>query len=166
MAYLFGLAVECGPSMQAAAAVVNHFRDQGVSLADGQLAALSSTVEERPGDGRSSYWALIVSQDFQTGAATEAIADSLSDLGRALQARLHGAPAFRFAVTGVEPMEAITFDDLVEALTDPSSLEAGYAGLVVSEELLPHGVDRGPFQPFGPGYLWIPYRGEHASGPS
>jgi hypothetical protein len=161
MAYLFGLAVECGGQKERADALLNHFSDYRTTLDDGQALTYSRELHEEPSpDNQPRYWVFVFTNELKSGAATKELAEKLSEAGRSLLQRLRSAPPFRFAVTGVEPLEAINGEQLSEALKNPDTLRRHYAGLVVSEELIPKDVGTDIFEPFAPGYLWIPYGGE------
>ncbi|MET7808903.1 hypothetical protein [Micromonospora chersina] len=88
-------------------------------------------------------------------------ADELSELGKELYQLLTRFTGYRAAQVGWDP----------EGRVDPAELQQEWAeelaagelpGLVLAEDL--HQQLRGQgFVPFAPGFVWIPYEGEHPS---
>ncbi|GAC1393219.1 MAG: hypothetical protein NVS4B11_11600 [Ktedonobacteraceae bacterium] len=160
MAYLFGLAVECNEQKERAVSLLNHFANYQTHLSNGQTVSYSGELhEERSPNGKAYYWVFVFANEFKSGATKET-ADLLSEVGQSLLDRLRTAPPFRFAIIGVEPLEAMSFEQLGDALTDLDTLQKHYPGIVISENLIPKDRRVDAFQLFAPGYLWIPYRGE------
>jgi hypothetical protein len=138
MAWFYSLSVECGgePAAHACAA---HFSETGVD----------ATARESHVD--NAWWAVIVPEADGDAARTAAAAQ--------LYERLRSAPPFRFALTGEEAYEAITYAELdAEAGADPSFADR-FHGLVVDDEIRERLGSPSALEPFAPGYSWFPYRG-------
>ena len=152
MAWIFSLAAECGTET-AAAAFAAHFADQdGSSAVDRPFQATPSLFQDL-GD---NWWCRVVPGGLsQIGVDAPDAAYQMTELGIALYQKLRSAPAFRYAIVGVEVDEFRTYDELCE---EPSL--GHFKGLVLSEAIHQAVADRSAFRPFSPGYLWVPYEGE------
>lgn len=153
MAWFYSLAVECGDDA-AARACAEHFCAPGAGVAP-----VDVSVRQASDDG--AWWAVIVpSNESTSGVYSDEVAQSLGAAGGVLLHRLRSAPPFRFAVIGVEAHEAVAVADFdTELGADPTLVER-FGGLVVSDALLRRLGNPPGFEPFAPGYHWIPYAGE------
>lgn len=91
-------------------------------------------------------------------------AEGLSELARGLFAVLAEFSGYRAAVVDWDPESVVECKDLEEEYGD--DLAEGYpSGLVLAESVLSElrAAARRHFEPFAPGYAWIPYRG-HSQG--
>lgn len=115
MAWLFGIAVECGNSEQAAEALQTHF----APFCGGR----------RFHDSTANWWFHGIPEGVsRSGAGSLDDAQQMTCMGQMLYERLRGAPPeYRFALVGVETDEFRTFDELQEE----QSLRP-FSGLVVS----------------------------------
>jgi hypothetical protein len=151
MAWLYSLAVECGDEA-AVRSCAEHFASEDAMPID-------VSVVQSSDDG--AWWTLIVPTNESTsGVHSDEIARSLTAAGEAVLDRLRSAPLFRFAVIGVEAQEAIALADFDPALGAEPTLAERFDGLVVSDALHERLGTPASFEPFAPGYRWIPYRGE------
>ena len=155
MAYFYSLAVDCG-SEAAASACADHFLSPGAMPAD-----IPVDLSVRQASDDNAWWTVIVPSDESTsGVISAEVRQSLSAAGDALLDRLRSAPAFRFAIIGVEAEQAISLGEFDATLGADPTLAERYHGLVVADELLDRLASPTGFEPFAPGYHWIPYRGE------
>jgi hypothetical protein len=146
MAWIFSLAAECGTET-AATAFAAHFVVQDSS--SGSDTSLFQDLDD-------NWWCRVVPRGLsQIGADAPDAAYQMTELGIALYQRLRNAPAFRYAIVGVEVDEFRTYGELCEA----TSL-GQFKGLVLSESIDPAIAHRSAFRQFSPGYLWVPYEGE------
>ncbi len=162
MAYLFGIAIECGRGRAVAVAMENHFSKFEMTLSDGLKATFSSELHElsTPGNSEIVHWVHVFCNEMMDGVENEAIARQLSEVGKALYQQLRTAHSFRFAFVGVEVLEILNFDEIPDLLNDPDDLLLRYAGLVIKQSLTQNSSSEKLFEPFSNGYCWIPYRGE------
>lgn len=79
----------------------------------------------------------------------------MTELGISLYQQLRTAPAFRYALVGVEVDEFRTYSEL---LNEPPTLN--FPGLVLSNATWQAIASPTTFKPFSTGYLWQPYEGE------
>jgi hypothetical protein len=150
MAWIFSLAAECGTET-AAAAFAAHFADQA-GEGDRPFPATASLFQ----DLDDNWWCRVVPNGLsQIGVDAPDAAYQMTELGITLYQRLRTAPAFRYAIVGVEVDEFRTYGELCEE----TSL-GQFKGLVLSAVIHPAMADRSAFRPFSPGYLWVPYEGE------
>lgn len=157
MAYLYSLAVECGFDQNAAAACCRYFREGAEAHKGMQVEA---TPHRSSVDG--SWWAVVIpTEESRSGIVSTEVARSLTQAANALLSLLRGAPQFRFALVGVEVYEAISMSEFDEDLGADPTFPQRFAGLVINDEILVRLGSTTAFQPFAPGYSWIPYQGEH-----
>jgi hypothetical protein len=151
MAWIFSLAAECGTET-AAAAFAAYFADQaGSSAGDRPFQATPSLCQ----DLDDNWWCRVVPSGLsQIGVDAPDAAYQMTELGIALYQRLRSAPAFRYAIVGVEVDEFRTYDELRQE----SSL-AGFKGLVLNAAIGQTWHETN-LRPFSPGYVWLPYEGE------
>jgi hypothetical protein len=151
MAWIFSLAAECGTET-AAAAFAAHFADHDRSSAvDRPFQATPSLFQ----DLDENWWCRVVPDGLsQIGVDAPDAAYQMTELGIALYQRLRSAPAFRYAIVGVEVDEFRTYDELRQE----SSL-AGFKGLVL-DAAIGQTWHETNLRPFCPGYVWLPYEGE------
>jgi len=155
MAFYYQLAVECGDK-SAAIACSDHYLSP-----DALPAELPVDVAVRQASDDDAWWTVVVpSNESESGVYSDDVARSLSAAGDVLLDRLRSAPPFRFAIIGVEAEGAIRLADFSDTLGAHSTVAEGRDGLVVSDPLLATLANAAEFQPFAPGYHWIPYRGE------
>jgi hypothetical protein len=152
MVWIFSLAAECGTET-AATAFAAYFADQaGSSASDRPFPTTPSLFQ----DLDDNWWCRVVPDGLsQIGVDAPDAAYQMTELGIALYQKLRSAPAFRYAIVGVEVDEFRTYGELCEE----ASL-GEFKGLVLSEAIHPAVADRSAFRPFSPGYLWVPYEGE------
>jgi hypothetical protein len=148
--WIFSLAAECGTET-AAAAFAAHFADQA-GEGDRAFPATPSLFQ----DVDDNWWCRVVPNGLsQIGVDAPDAAYQMTELGIALYQRLRTAPAFRYAIVGVEVDEFRTYGELCEE----ASL-GQFKGLVLSAAIHPAMADRSAFRPFSSSYLWVPYEGE------
>ena len=74
---------------------------------------------------------------------------------RLYEALRSAPPTYRYALAGVETDGFRLFDELADEVD-----LTGFPGLVVADELWQAIGRPRSFEPFAPGYRWIPYPGE------
>lgn len=149
MAWIFSLSAECGPQKEAAEAVTRHFDALTVTLADGsRFPCLADTFH----DGES-WWARVGPDGVtRNGINDEREQRELTEIGFALYERLRSAPAFRFALVGVEVDGFRYFREL-----DDDVVTLDFGGLVLSDAVWQHLGSPSIFVPFTLGYRWRPF---------
>lgn len=165
MAYLFGLAIECGHNPEQAASIERYFQGYQVILKNTQPVTFTCQQHKQLSSiYPPKYWVFVFVNEYKSGAATKEIAERLTEIGHSMQNRLRSAPPFRFAITGVEPLEAISYEDIIEILQKQELLNYNDQGLIISEDLVSniHQIKGNKLHNFTSGYLWIPYHGERS----
>jgi len=149
MAWIFSLSAECGPQKEAARAVARHFDKFVVTLGDGTSITCNG---ETFYDGQN-WWACVCPMGVTTtGIREEQDREQLTQIGSALYERLRTAPAFRYALFGVELNGFVYYKEL-----DENIVTGGRKGLVLSETAWRHFGSPEIFVPFAPGYRWQPF---------
>lgn len=167
MAVYYYLAVAC-LDQDAAMAVTGHFNGLRLTLSDGL--PIHCQAVSQP-DWVGAWWSLT----RPYGASLNAVAlngqpepnlttrAQRSEIGQRLYQHLRDAPAFRYARFGAEALDDF-FDvhsTYNRVLRDPGLLQAGWDGLVIDQALWDLIGRSDHYQTFRPGYVWMPYRGEH-----
>jgi hypothetical protein len=87
------------------------------------------------------------------------VATRLTEVGTRLYEHLRSAPAFLFAMVGVE-VDDVRRESEIEAMVRHP--HRACRGLVVSTDLWQRAGQPAAFQPFSSGHVWLPYAGETA----
>jgi hypothetical protein len=149
MAWPFSLSAECGPQQEAAQAVCQHFEGLIVTISDGS----SYPCEVSTFRDEENWWACIFPDGVtRTGIGSQEERRQLTEIGFALYERLRSAPAFRYALVGVEACEFRYFKEL-----DDDVVTLDFNGLVLSEWVWQRLGSPSIFVPFSPGYRWRPF---------
>lgn len=149
MAWIFSLSAECGPHRAAADALARHFDGLVITCASGSRHECATSVYEF----RDSWWALVCPDDVtRIGVRHEEDRRQLTELAIALYDRLRTAPAFRYALVGVEVDCFRSFDELDDVAASPP-----FDGLVLADGVWQHIGSPEMFVPFVPGYRWTPF---------
>jgi hypothetical protein len=155
MAWSFGLAAECGESEADAARFCQHFQGSVLNLND------SSSFECRGdifAELENNWWCRVCPQGISlTGIDTPETAYLMTEIGILLYRLLQSAPAFRFALVGVEVDEFRTYDELIE---DRELLAVLFPGLVLANPVWKSIGSPGSFRKFAGDYVWQSYGGE------
>jgi hypothetical protein len=153
MAWVFSLSAECGPTQAAAELFAKHFADSSWVLSNGIQSRCHATIFQ---DMDDQWWCRVCpSEVSQTGIESSDSAYTMTELGILLYQQLRSAPAFQYALAGVEVDEFRTHRELI---TDSGDLH--FPGLVLSNEIWEKLTSRPNTTPFKSGYAWIPYEGE------
>jgi hypothetical protein len=149
MAYLFSLVAECGPQKGAAEAVAHHFSDLTVTLADGSHFPCDAGAFQ----DRGNWWAGVSPKGVsRSGIRHQQDERELTEVGFVLYERLRSAPAFRYALVGIEVDGFRSFEEL-----DDDVVTLDFSGLVLSDAAWQHLGSPGIFIPFAFGYHWRPF---------
>ncbi|MEM5548759.1 hypothetical protein [Pseudoalteromonas fuliginea] len=149
MAYLYGMAIECGSEIKAAEQIQEHFKTMDLILLNNKISTFTINLEKENKDyGEISWWVNIYSNEFQTGEGSPEIA-------RVLYKTLETAPNFRFAIVGVEVLLFISFEDISNILNDPSCVAKSYGGLVLSKSTILGTQSESLFEHFSDNYVWM-----------
>ncbi len=153
MAWVFGLSAECGPDERKAERLAQYFKTRACVLANGDRCQCRADTFQ---DIEENWWCRVCPDKIgEVGIDAPDSAYWMTELGIWFYQQLCSAPAFRYALVGVEVDEFRTYRELLE---DAASLPI--AGLVLSVELsqvLGLGTD---LHSFSAGYVWYPYEGE------
>jgi len=150
MAWIFELEADC-VKKEAAEAFGSHFSGLTYLLPDGRECRVEPSGVSGFEDSVHHFRCCVV----PTGASQTGYKDVLrtdderKQLAVFLYERLRTAPPFRFAVVGVECHEFDPFDRT-------GALDA-FDGLVVSEQMFNEAGQPREFEPFTPGYFWVPF---------
>lgn len=150
MAWIFSAWVQCGTGEQARA-IVNHFDRASLDTTDGTVVTCKTSI-----CARTCCW-IAPTNVSRTGVTSAQVAEHLSMVGYWLYSELRAAPAFRFALVGVEVDDVRSNDEIVAMVQDS---HPACRGLIVAEEYWKRAGCPSRLEPFSPGLVWWPYAGE------
>ncbi|HAA31845.1 MAG TPA: hypothetical protein DCE56_34290 [Cyanobacteria bacterium UBA8553] len=155
MAWIFSLSAECGLTQEAADSFAKHFNEiSWMSLGEEGWKCSTQVFQ----DDESNWWCMVCPSGIsEIGVISPEDAHQMTEVGLLLYGCLRSAPAFRYALVGVEVDEFRTYSELVTADGQPDIL---VAGLVLAEDVWKYMGSPVGFRSFNPGYLWKPYEGE------
>lgn len=155
MAWSFSLAAECGESEADAARFCQYFQGNVLNLNDGSSFECSGDIFQ---DLEENWWCRVCPQGVSlTGINTPETAYVMTEIGISLYRLLQSAPAFRFALVGVEVDEFRTYHELIE---DREILAVLFPGLVLANPVWRSIGSPGSFRKFAGDYVWLSYAGE------
>ncbi len=153
MAWIFSLSAECGSDKNKAVEFAQYFEGTTWILSNNRQCQCRADTFQ---DIEENWWCRVCPNNIsQVGIVTPESAYIMTELGILLYQRLKSAPAFRYALVGVEVDEFRTYSELLE-----DSLNLSIPGLVFALDV---GQTIGmckAFRPFSFGYVWQPYEGE------
>jgi hypothetical protein len=153
MAWIFSLSAECGPEQGAAICFSSHFEGVAWVLSNGVRSECCPSIFQ---DIDANWWCRVCPSNIsEIGIEAPESAYLMTELGILLYQHLKLAPAFRYALVGVEVDEFRTYSELQAELPN-----LHFPGLVLADAI--YQAKRLPrtFQPFSLGYFWQPYEGE------
>jgi hypothetical protein len=153
MAWIFSLSAECGSDRQSANEFAQHFADLSWILSNDRTCHCHTDIFP---DIEENWWCRVLPSNLsEVGIDSPASAYLMTELGILLYQALRFAPAFRYALVGVEIDEFRTYSELTAELSNLS-----IPGLVVSKAMT-QGLNLPPaFRSFSVNYIWQPYAGE------
>jgi hypothetical protein len=155
MGWFFQMSIECGEDQSSAQEVARHFEGFSFALSETKNTTCSTGTIS---DADQNQWAIVCPSGLShSGINTEEDSQQMTMAGRHLYERLLSAPAFRYALAGVETEEFRSFTELKEI---EASLYPRLHGLVMSHEIWEILGSPSGFVEFRDGYLWLPYLGE------
>jgi hypothetical protein len=155
MAWSFGLAAECGELETDAARFCQYFQGSVLNLNDGSSFECRGDIFQ---DLEDNWWCRVCPQGISlTGINTPETAYVMTEIGILLYRLLQSAPAFRFALVGVEVDEFRTYQELIE---DREILAVLFPGLVLANPVWQSIGSPGSFRKFVGDYVWLSYAGE------
>jgi hypothetical protein len=155
MAWLFSLAAECGELRADAEKFCQHFHGRAWTLSNGRQSQFQADIFQ---DVEENWWGRVCPSGMSlTGVDSPEAAYSMTEVGISLYQQLQSAPAFRYALVGMEVDEFRTYGEL---MSDAVILAALFPGLVLAESVWRSIGSPLGFRPFTSGYLWQPYAGE------
>jgi hypothetical protein len=153
MGWIFSLSAECGAQQALAEEFAQHFQGVCEILSTGHESQWHSGIFQ---DVEENWWCRVCPVgEREVGIDTPESAYLMTELGILLYRRLQSAPPFRYALVGLEVDEFRTYNELLE---ECSTLL--FPGLVLAEAVWQAIGSSRAFQPFSPGYVWKPYKGE------
>lgn len=153
MAWVFSLSAECGPEQDAAGKFSKHFEGISWVLSNGICAQCCTTIFQ---DVDENWWCRACPSNVsEIGIEAPESAYLMTELGIFLYQHLRSAPAFRYALVGVEVDEFRTYSELLDESPDLS-----FPGLILSDTTWQAMTSPSTFRPFCSGYVWQPYKGE------
>lgn len=153
MAWVFSLSAECGAEKIAAERFSQHFDGLIFTLSNSIQAQCKATLFQ---DLEDNWWCRVSPENVsELGVDSPDVAYTMTELGILLYQRLRSAPAFRYALVGVEVDEFRTYHELISEIP-----ETRFPGLVLTESIEQEWGSSATFYPFRSGYLWQPYEGE------
>ena len=154
MAWIFSLSIECGSAQSNAESCTKHFNELSWQLHHRSFQCQVQTFQ----DIEENWWCRVCPTGIsQVGIVTPETAYVLTELGILLYQRLQSAPAFRYALAGIEVDEFRTYSELSEDAADLGNL---FPGLVLAESVWRSIGSPLAFRPFSLGYVWKRYEGE------
>ena len=150
MAWIFELEADC-VKKDAAEAFGSHFCGLAYVLPDGRECRVEPKGVSKFEDPTHHFRCCVVPSGASMTGYKDVLRtdDERRQLALFLYQRLRTAPAFRFAVVGVECHDFEPFDR--SGSLDP------FDGLVISEQMFSEVGRPREFQPFAPGYFWVPF---------
>ena len=153
MAWLFSLSAECGVEQAAVEKFAHHFDKIPWVLSNGSQHQTRNGIFQ---DVEENWWCRICPSGIsELGIDTPENAHLMTELGILLYQHLRSAPAFRYALVGVEVDEFRTYSELLK-----ESSHLAFPGLVLSNAVWQAVNLPSVFRPFSLGYVWKPYEGE------
>ncbi|MBW4481260.1 MAG: hypothetical protein KME14_01830 [Tildeniella torsiva UHER 1998/13D] len=153
MAWIFSLSAECGSDETQAKLFAQYFEGMTWTLSNGcQCQCQTDTFQ----DIDENWWCRVYPKNLsEIGIESPKSAYLMTESGILFYQHLRSAPAFRYALVGVEVDEFRTYSELLE---DSSKLSI--PGLVLAAEVGQEIKLSSAYRPFSPGYVWLPYEGE------
>lgn len=153
MTWVFSLSAECGTEQVAAEQFAHHFDAVSWGLSNGSQSQCYAQIFQ---DIEENWWCRVCPSAISgVGIDTPQTAYLMTELGILLYQRLQTAPAFRYALVGVEVDEFRTYSELLEESPSPT-----FPGIVLAETVWQSLGASPSFRPFSLGYVWKPYEGE------
>ncbi len=153
MTWIFSLSAECGAEQATAERFVRHFDNTSWILSDGSQTQCDAEIFQ---DIEENWWCRVRPSGIsEVGIDTPETAYLMTELGILLYQHLRSAPAFRYALVGVEVDEFRTYSELLEESSIPT-----FPGLVLAETVWQVMGASPTFRSFSSGYTWKPYEGE------
>lgn len=157
MAWIFSLSAECGAEEAQAQQFAQHFEGMTWLLSNDRQCQCQS---DRFQDLEGNWWCRVRPRNLsEVGIDAPESAYLMTELGILLYQRLQTAPAFRYALVGVEVDEFRTYGELVNEF-DSTAPHVSMPGLVLSREISQTLKVNSGFQAFSSNYVWQPYAGE------
>jgi hypothetical protein len=151
--WIFSLSAECGGEQAVAVAFSQHFQNVSWALSNGLQSKCCTTVFQ---DIDEHWWCRVCPSGVsEMGIEEPNAAYLMTELGILLYQQLQSAPAFRYALVGLEIDEFRTHRELLA-----ESAGQLLPGLVLSEATWQMMASPTTFRAFSPGYVWQPYEGE------
>ena len=161
MAWIYSLSAECGSAHTAAENFVNHFDHTELALSLGRRSVCKTSLQQ---EDEGIWWGVVVPVGLSRGYPNHNYDERIAQVSREICAFLYdhlkGVPSFRYALVGCEVDEFRTFTELV---TEDSEMIKRLAGLVIQHDIWQRLSRPSWFEPFAPGYLWLPYEEENWS---
>jgi len=153
MVWIFSLSAECGDNEGNAHKFAEYFEEISLLLSNDRHCQCHTDIFQ---DIEENWWCRVSPNDLsEVGIDSPESAYLMTELGILLYQSLRFAPAFRYALVGVEVDEFRTYSEILE---ESSSLSI--AGLVLAKSLEQElGISKA-FRAFSPSYVWQPYAGE------
>jgi hypothetical protein len=155
MAYIFELAVECGPNKEDAEAIGKFFEGYQIKVQGSQADLLSLCRVACWQDKENNWWCSIIPSGVSQGLCDNIIKSDgeIFQVKQSLYLRLKSAPFFRYAICEFEITPFDTYSRLLrEQGTDRDPLQ----GLVLNRQIWEDiGRPQG-YEPFRENAFWIP----------
>jgi hypothetical protein len=157
MAYIFELAVECGPNKEDAEAVGKSFDGYQIKVKGSQGDLLSLCRVACWQDKEKNWWCSVIPSGVSLGGLDNTIKskEEILQVTSSLYDRLRCAPCFRYAVAG---FEVTPFDTYSELLRDKGPNHEPFDGLVLSQTLWEEIARPAGYEPFTGDTFWFPIK--------
>jgi len=153
MVWIFSLSAECGSDQSKAIQFSQHFDGTTWVLSNGLQCQCRADIFQ---DIEENWWCRACPKNItEVGIINSESAYLMTELGILLYQHLQSAPAFLYALVGVEVDEFRTYSELLEESSD-----LNIPGLVLAIEVANKISVSSTFRPFSFGYVWQPYKGE------
>ena len=157
MAYIFELAVECGPGEEDAKAVGRFFDGYPIKIQGSQGELLSSCRIVCWQDKENNWWCSVFPSGVSEGLSDNTIKskEEILEVTSNLYDRLKSAPCFRYAVAG---FEVTPFDTYSQLLRDKGANHEPFDGLVLNRTLWEEIGRPSGYEPFTGDTYWFPIK--------
>jgi hypothetical protein len=150
VAWIFSLSADCGEHKRDAVEFARYFEGCAFTINGGS----THTCTSRVFGGEGGWWAMVCPDGVSRSGVVEGSEEQklMTALAMMLYETLRDAPAFRFAMVGIEVDGFRTYEEL-----DQDIVNLDFAGLVLSEPVWVQLGSPDVFIRFADGYVWRPF---------
>ena len=143
MAYYYTLSIECGANSEDVKLCQQHFNDLTIDLGEKKIDFITEVHQF------GAWWITVFSLQLpSSGMMTTENVDLFTSVGEALLNHLSNLSNYRFAVLGVESVDAIQYEEFDEHLIIDEKFIENFSGLVISKSILSKTSNQKAFNDF------------------